>query len=77
MNTQLSQSESALDARARRAAKRIGLRAVKSTWRRESCDNHGGYMLVDVWNNSVVDGVRYELTAEQVIDYCTEEPAAS
>jgi hypothetical protein len=35
-------SEGALDARARRAAQRVGLVARKSRWRANSIDNFGG-----------------------------------
>ena len=38
-------SEKSLDARARRAARRIGLVARKSRWRLDTIDNRGGYML--------------------------------
>jgi len=40
-----------------------------------SCDNQGGFMLVDPYTNSVVDGVRFDLTAEQVIERCKEQAA--
>jgi hypothetical protein len=33
-------------------------------------DNYGGFMLVDPYSNVVVDGGRYDLSAEYVIDYC-------
>jgi len=62
--------ESALDSRARRAAKRVGLRAIKSRWRRDSVDNFGGLMLLDPLKNMIVDGSRFDLSAEQVIDRC-------
>lgn len=70
----LSQTESAINARARRAAQRAGLYATKSTYRRDSWDNHGGFMLVDAYTNIVVEGVRYELSAQDVIEYCNEKP---
>jgi hypothetical protein len=63
-------SEQALDARARRAAQRVGLVARKSRWRANSIDNFGGFMLVDPYSNLVVDGSRFDLSAEYVIDYC-------
>jgi len=63
-------SEAALEARARRAAKKVGLVARKSRWRRNSIDNFGGFMLVDPFLNCVVDGYRYDLSAEYVIDRC-------
>ena len=44
---QYSESVSALESRARRAAVRIGLKAHKSRWRRDSIDNRGGFMLTD------------------------------
>ena len=40
---------SAIENCARRAAHKIGLRAVKSTWRRDSIDNYGGFQLVDAF----------------------------
>jgi hypothetical protein len=65
-------SDAALDARARRAANRIDLVARKSRWRRDSVDNNGGFMLVDPQHNTVVHGVRFDLSAQDVIDYCAE-----
>ena len=62
-------TKKALEARARRAAKRAGLRAVKSR-KQESLDNFGGFMLVDLQTNGVVDGRRYDLTPEDVIQIC-------
>jgi hypothetical protein len=63
-------SENALDQRARRAARRVGLVARKSRWRANSIDNHGGFMLVDPMTNGAVSGSRYDLSAEEVIEYC-------
>jgi hypothetical protein len=63
----------ALEARARRAARSAGLVARKSRWRANSIDNSGGFMLVDPYSNVVVDGSRYDLSAEYVIDYCRSE----
>jgi hypothetical protein len=65
-------AEQALDARARRAAQRVGLIARKSRWRAGSIDNLGGFMLIEPDGNYPVDGFRYDLTAEYVIDYCAE-----
>lgn len=67
----LSQSEKAVDARARRAAKRAGFIARKSTWRKDSIDNHGGYMLVYAYANTVEAGHLFDLTAEEVVEYCS------
>ena len=68
----LSTSNAAIDARARRAAARCGLRAIKSKIRNTDYNNEGQYMLVDE-RNCVVDGSRSELSAEDVIDICTPE----
>ena len=61
------------DSQARRAAKRIGLLARKSRWRRDTVDNHGGYMLIEPYHNLVVAGCRFDLTATEVVELCNEE----
>jgi len=58
------------DSRVRRAAKRSGLVAKKSRRQRSSA-NFGGFMLIDPRRNWVVAGSRFELTAKEVIDYCS------
>jgi hypothetical protein len=68
----MQNSENALDQRVRRAARRVGLLARKSRWRAGSIDNLGGFMLVDPMTNFVVDGSRYDLSAEYVIGYCSD-----
>jgi hypothetical protein len=60
----------ALDARARRAAKRVGLHVVKARGA-ETIDNRGGYMLVNQ-DNWIVAGERFDLSAEFIIEYCQE-----
>jgi hypothetical protein len=65
-------STAALEARPRRAARRIGLRACKSRWRVGSIDNFGDFRLFDPETNAVVAGSRFELSAEEVIDRCSE-----
>lgn len=40
-----------------------------------SPDNLGGYMIVDIYDNCVVLGSRYELTLDDVRDFLTEDPA--
>jgi hypothetical protein len=42
------------DAAAHRAAKRVGLIAKKSRWRRGSVDNYGEFMLIEPVHNYVV-----------------------
>jgi hypothetical protein len=71
----LSNSESALDARARHAAHKAGLAAKKTRWRANSVDNHGGFQVFDPNTNTIVNGVRFDLSAEEVIAYCEEERA--
>jgi hypothetical protein len=60
------------DSAARRAAKKVGLRAVRSRWRRYSWDNFGGYQLLDAYSNTVVDGVRFNLSPDEVIRRCAQ-----
>lgn len=62
-------SEAAMEARARRAARSIGHIATKSRWRAGSCDNYGGFMIVDE-NNIIAAGQRFDMTAEEVIEWC-------
>lgn len=64
-------SEAAMDARARRAAKRMGLLAIKSRRWRNTVDNHCGYMLIDPMQNAVRAGERFDLTAEEVVEMCS------
>ena len=64
----LNMREKALEQRARRAARRAGLIARKSRWRVGSADNFGGFTLVDPRTNGVVDGPRFDLSAEYVIE---------
>jgi hypothetical protein len=58
--------EQALDSRARRAA-----RARKSRWRAGTVDNLGGFMLIDPYINAVVDGSRFDMSAEEVLEHCS------
>ena len=65
-------SEAAMDARARRAARAAGYVARKSRWRAGSIDNLGGFMLVDPYRNAIEAGVRFDMSAEEVIAYCRD-----
>lgn len=67
---QTIEQDRALESRARRAAKRVGLFAKKSRRRRNSSDNCGGFALMDPLRNTCVLGERCDLTAEDVIKYC-------
>jgi hypothetical protein len=67
---------SSLERKARRAAERVGLPAIKTRWRAGSIDNWRGFQLVDPYFNRVEAGVRFDLSAEEVIAFCKEERAA-
>jgi len=69
MTKKYSKSQSAIESRARRAAKHVGLRAIKRVWRRGSSDNYGQFMLINACN-SIIAGARFDVSAEEVIDYC-------
>ena len=66
------QSNLALDARARRAAKKVSLLAKKSRWRVGTVDNLGGFMLMNPYTNGIVGGSHFDLSADVVIDFCRE-----
>ena len=67
-----AQSVAALEARARRAARRAGLIARKSRKGLGTIDNDGGFMLIDGSSNFVVFGGRFDLTPEDVISFCKD-----
>lgn len=62
------------DSRARRAASKVGLTARKSRWRKGSIDNYGEFMLIDPMSNIPQAGFRFDMTAEEVIEFCTDAP---
>src|SRR5215475_8700479 len=57
---------------ARRAAKRVGLRARKSRWRANSIDNLGEFQIIDPMRNWIVAGERFNFTADDVIEFCRD-----
>jgi hypothetical protein len=59
-----------IDHRARRAAKRVGLVARKSRRRAGTVDNHGGFQLIEPLTNAVVRGERFDMSAEDVLEFC-------
>jgi len=61
----------AIEKKARRAAKHVELVARKSRCH-ESIDNFGEFMLIDPRFNIVVAGSRYDMTPEEVIEYCAD-----
>lgn len=70
----VSLSESALESRARRAAKSIGFTACKSRHRPGSVDNHGGFVVMDPATGVLVAGFRYDMSPEEVISWCRSAP---
>jgi hypothetical protein len=67
----------AADSRSRRAAKRVGLVAKKSRWHAGNPSyNQGGFRLIDPDSDSVVEGETYDLSAQDVIEYCQPEKEA-
>lgn len=66
-------SQPAQDARARRSARSVGLVAKKSRRWRGTIDNHGGFMLIEPVRNTCIAGLRFDLSAEQVISFCADK----
>jgi hypothetical protein len=62
----------ALENRERRVAWKIRYLAKKSRWRRGSVDNHGGFMIIDPYRNSIVAGDRFDMSAQDVIEWVAE-----
>jgi hypothetical protein len=65
-------NEKSLEAKARRIARKQGMYLHKSR-KPLSVDNQGGFMLVDAYTNNVVAGVRFDFSAEEIINFL-EEP---
>jgi hypothetical protein len=70
-------TESAMVARARRAAKRARLVARKSRGRQGTVDNRGGFMLIEPYRNIVLAGERFDWSGEDVIGFCQDRTAAA
>jgi hypothetical protein len=65
-------SDTALEARARRVARKANLTARKSRWRLNSIDNYGEFQIIDPSTNVIVAGEKYDLSAEVVIEFCSQ-----
>jgi hypothetical protein len=63
------------ESKARRLARRLGLRLIKSR-QMISMDNLGNFMLVDASRNFMVGRGRFEWMADDVIKYCRELEAS-
>ena len=67
-----SNSDAAREARARRTARRVGLRAKKSRSFRCTIDNYGGFTIMELTSNRILAGERLDMTAQDVIDFCAD-----
>ena len=59
-----------LENRARRLARRLGLRVHKSQWRIGTKDNRGRFQVLDPKHERIIAGAKFDLTAEGVIAFC-------
>jgi hypothetical protein len=59
-----------LENRARRLARRLGLRVHKSQWRIGTKDNRGRFQVLDPKHERIIAGEKFDLTAEGVIVFC-------
>ena len=57
------------ESRIRRQAYKLGIRIEKSRIRNANLFNQGGYRLIDVDTNILIDGLWYELTLRDVENY--------
>ncbi|PWK44815.1 hypothetical protein [Pseudomonas sp. OV226] len=64
----MPKKQNALDARAKRIAEKHGYRAERSEMR-YSGDNMGEFMLIEEATNRIEAGHRYDMGAEQVIEF--------
>jgi hypothetical protein len=60
------------EGQARRAAKRVGLQAWKSRWRKNSVDNRGGFQIRDPMRNLIVTAEKFNFTADDVVEFCAK-----
>ncbi len=67
-----SDTDAALEARARRTARRVGLYATKSRLGRGTIDNNGGFAILEPNSYRIVAGERLDMSAEDVIDFCAD-----
>lgn len=73
MSDQQRRAEKALEQRARRKARSVGLVAIKSRKGLGSINNRGGFMLVDEYFSIIKAGKGFDMSAEDVIAYCSAE----
>jgi hypothetical protein len=59
-----------LKQKARRAARRACPKASSFRYRLDSGDNYGGFQIVELYFNSMLAGVRYDISEDEVIEFC-------
>jgi hypothetical protein len=65
-------SEAAIEARARRAAKRCGWVLKKSSIQKPTIDDQGKLMIIDPYTTSVVAGEKFNLDARDAFVFCRQ-----
>jgi hypothetical protein len=68
----LTQSNKVTDAKIRRQAARTGWRACKSRDRTIHWNNHGGWMLLDAYSNTVIYGADYDVSDAIALELLAE-----
>jgi len=63
------ENDSALEARAQRAARKAGYVATKLRWQRDSVDNLSGFQIIEPQQGFVATESRFELGADEVIEW--------
>lgn len=72
--SQVTNQEKNHEARVRQLAKSRGYSVKKSRERMLHSNNEGLYMLVDDYNNSVVEGKNYDATLDVIEGYLEDRP---
>lgn len=67
----MNNENSAVEAKARRIAEK-NRHVIRKSRQPLSADNEGGFMLIDAVTNTVQAGERFDLSAEDVIEYFEE-----
>jgi hypothetical protein len=67
-----AKSERSREDAARREARRQGCALRKSRIQTPNLDNHGGWMIIDPWQNAIVAGERFDLDLDDVERWLAE-----
>jgi hypothetical protein len=76
MTAIVARIHSRLEARARRIAKKHDCFITKSRERTQHSNNKGGFQIVDAYRNTVISGVNYDMTPEEIIEFFQEQDKA-